>query len=92
MAPVDLTQQETTCRPFLAENRSAHEGLNVVKSWNGANDFILYGRGCSATIKVRFYCLMQGCSPGPMYCLIRNAPVARVSSPSRPWGSRQPLA
>jgi TnpA family transposase len=25
--------------------REIHEGLNVVESWNGANDFILYGRG-----------------------------------------------
>jgi TnpA family transposase len=22
-----------------------HEGLNVIESWNGANDFIFYGRG-----------------------------------------------
>ena len=25
--------------------REVHEGLNVIESWNGANDFILYGRG-----------------------------------------------
>jgi len=25
--------------------REIHEGLNVIESWNGANDFILYGRG-----------------------------------------------
>ena len=25
--------------------REIHEGLNVVESWNGANDFTLYGRG-----------------------------------------------
>ena len=25
--------------------RETHEGLNVVESWNGANDIILYGRG-----------------------------------------------
>ena len=25
--------------------REIHEGLNVVENWNGANDFILYGKG-----------------------------------------------
>jgi hypothetical protein len=25
--------------------REIHEGLNVIESWNGANDFILYGPG-----------------------------------------------
>ena len=25
--------------------REIHEGLNVIESWNGAHDFILYGRG-----------------------------------------------
>jgi hypothetical protein len=25
--------------------REIHEGLNVIENWNGANDFILYGRG-----------------------------------------------
>jgi TnpA family transposase len=25
--------------------RELHEGLNVVETWNGANDFILYGKG-----------------------------------------------
>ena len=25
--------------------REVNEGLNVIESWNGANDFILYGRG-----------------------------------------------
>ena len=25
--------------------REIHEGLNVVETWNGANDFILYGKG-----------------------------------------------
>jgi TnpA family transposase len=25
--------------------REVHEGLNVIESWNAANDFILYGRG-----------------------------------------------
>jgi TnpA family transposase len=29
----------------LELRREIHEGLNVVESWNGANDFILYGRG-----------------------------------------------
>jgi TnpA family transposase len=25
--------------------REIHEGLNVVETWNSANDFILYGKG-----------------------------------------------
>lgn len=25
--------------------REIHEGLNVIETWNGANDFILYGKG-----------------------------------------------
>ena len=25
--------------------REIHEGLNVIESWNAANDFILYGKG-----------------------------------------------
>jgi TnpA family transposase len=29
----------------LALRREIHEGLNVVEHWNGANSFILYGRG-----------------------------------------------
>ncbi len=29
----------------LELRREIHEGLNVVESWNAANDFILYGRG-----------------------------------------------
>ena len=29
----------------LALRREIHEGLNVIEHWNGANDFILYGRG-----------------------------------------------
>lgn len=29
----------------LELRREVHEGLNVIESWNGANDFILYGRG-----------------------------------------------
>jgi TnpA family transposase len=29
----------------LALRREIHEGLNVVEHWNGANGFILYGRG-----------------------------------------------
>src|SRR5271166_3564689 len=29
--------------------REIHEGLNVIESWNGANDFILYGRGGEIT-------------------------------------------
>ena len=29
----------------LELRREIHEGLNVVESWNSANDFILYGRG-----------------------------------------------
>jgi TnpA family transposase len=29
----------------LELRREIHEGLNVVETWNSANDFILYGRG-----------------------------------------------
>jgi TnpA family transposase len=29
----------------LPLRREIHEGLNVIENWNGANDFILYGRG-----------------------------------------------
>src|SRR5712672_2103910 len=32
-------------QPHHQLRREIHEGLNVVESWNGANDFILYGRG-----------------------------------------------
>ena len=28
-----------------ALQREIHEGLNVIETWNGANDFILYGKG-----------------------------------------------
>ena len=30
---------------LLPLRREIHEGLNVIENWNGANDFILYGRG-----------------------------------------------
>ena len=29
----------------LELRREIHEGRNIVESWNGANDFVLYGRG-----------------------------------------------
>ena len=33
--------------------REIHEGLNVIENWNGANDFIFYGRGSEITTNQR---------------------------------------
>ena len=37
---------------LLPLRREIHEGLNVIENWNGANDFILYGRGGEISTKL----------------------------------------